>query len=136
MGRSQRCTSGRRWLSPPGERRAKEAMGMTGFGNLFGVFPVLDLCNIDISGFWIGATRPPLISLFAFLRVLDCLQNFALGLSSGLLCQLSFPSTPVPVIDEAEVLDALGCGVGCVTCEEQVIARLNSPCYSERDVSQ
>jgi len=45
------------------------------------------------------------------------------------------PLTPavIPVVDKARSLDGLGYGIGCVTCQEQVVPRLYSPSEAHED---
>lgn len=46
---------------------------------------------------------------------------------------LFLPTTEVPVIDEAGILNRLSCCVRCVTCKQQVIPGLYSPSKTHED---
>lgn len=43
--------------------------------------------------------------------------------------KLLFSTTSVPIVDETNILDRLGNGVGGMTCEKKVITGLDSPCF-------
>ena len=67
--------------------------------------------------------------LCCFTNVRFCCLNF-LGnlLGNAALCgKLFLASAHVPVVDETGVLDELGSGVRKVTCEKEVVSRLNPP---------
>lgn len=66
--------------------------------------------------------------LWVFLEILGCLDglgDWALGPSEP---KFLLSSAVVPVVHEAGVLYTLGDGVGRMTCEKQVVARLDGPC--------
>lgn len=136
MRRSQKCTSGKHSPKRRVERRRAATQTM-GSGDrrryVANMYPSLNRapCIVVLLGSvqdiaqQVGRAEQSVRS--STYDVLFCID----GRSGDILYYLLILPAHVPVVNEARALHGLRCCVRRVTCEEQVISGLDTPCWGE-----